>query len=127
MNISINDVFKYFMSIDNIEHDDQLNQVEYNNAIKTNSIFSSILTENMNFEQYCTTFVNTYRDLIDNGNANQGKNLPYKMENMADVQGWTWEAITRVLTKKLLKIFQKKIYRRVGILTRFLNWVKTQE
>ena len=99
MNISINDVFKYFMSIDNIEHDGQLNQEEYNNAIKTNSIFSSILTENMNFEQYCTTFVNTYRDLIDNGNANKDKNLPYKMENMSEIQKWAWEAITRVLTK----------------------------
>ena len=100
MNISINDVFKYFMSIDNIEHDGQLNHDEFIKAKQTNSIFSSILKENMNFAQYCTTFVNKYRDIIDNGNANEEKNLPYKMENMSEVQQWAWEAITRILTKE---------------------------
>ena len=100
MNISINDVFKYFMSIDNIESDGRLSHDEYINAKQTNSIFSSILEENMSRDQYCTTFVNKYRDVIDNGNTNEGKNLPYKMENMPEVQQWTWEAITRVLTKE---------------------------
>lgn len=99
MNITINDVFKYFISIDNIERDDLLNHDEFIKAKQTNSIFSSILEENMSFKQYCTTFVNKYRGIIDNGNANEGKNLPYRMENMAEVQPCVWEPITRVLTQ----------------------------
>ena len=76
-----------------------MNQEEYNNAVKTNSIFSSILTENMSWEQYCTTFVNKYRNIIDNGNSNEDKNLPYRMENFSGVQSWSWQPITRVLSK----------------------------
>ena len=90
MNISINDIFKYFMSIDCIKQDGQLSQDEYEKAINTNSIFSSILTKNMTWDQYSTAFVNRYREIINNGDANKGKNLPYKMENMSEVQGWTW-------------------------------------
>lgn len=99
MIITINDVVKYFTSIDNIEQDDNISHDEYIKAKQTNSIFSSILEENMDSKQYCKTFVNKYREIIDNGNANEGKNLPYKMENLSEIQPWSWEEITRVLTK----------------------------
>ena len=36
--------------------------------------------------------------MIDNGNANEEKKLPYKMENTAETQPWSWEEITKVLT-----------------------------
>lgn len=100
MNINIKDVINYFYSIDSIERNGKLSLEECQKAIKTNSIFSSVLSENMTFEQFCTTFVNKYRNIIDNGNNNEGKNLPYKMENFPEAQSWTWSAITRVLTKE---------------------------
>lgn len=99
MNINIDDIFKYFMSIDCVKQDGRLNRAEYKEAIKTDSIFSSILTQNMTWDQYSTAFVNRYREIINNGDANKGKNLPYKMENISKVQEWCWEPITRVLTK----------------------------
>ncbi len=100
---TINDIINYFSSIDNINADNRISHDEYLNAKKTNSIFSEILTENMEFTDYCSAFVNKYRDQldnIDNTNLNECKNLPYKMEKFPEEQDKIWEPITGVLTKE---------------------------
>lgn len=78
---------QYFKSIDNIDADGTLNNQEVLAAKKDNSIFSSILEENMTLESYIEAFQKVYKKEIE-------------MDLPSNPQNWDWNVITKVLSKQ---------------------------
>jgi subtilisin family serine protease len=96
--MNIHDIYNYFEKIDSIKQDGIIDSEEFKQAKKINSIFSSILKENMSYDEYFLTFVKTYRENIDTGNINSSEDI-YKMEIMPNTQSWDWEIVDKILTK----------------------------